>query len=151
MDDLFGRMLPFKLSVVVCETLPAPSNLMTPTSATGPTGPKTTIEPVVVIPKEPSNLLTEQASYRVSGICHDEANLSASVYDYAIAVNRQAVLEVLRVGARTVRIDAIGAREGQFGNDRAIEAYGVQASEPRHGISCCVPKSCRGGAVLFHI
>src|SRR5437016_2156580 len=62
MVDLFGRIVPFKLTVVVCETPPGPSNLMTPTSATGPTGPKATIEPLVAIPKEPFNVLTEHSS-----------------------------------------------------------------------------------------
>src|SRR5215472_2181317 len=62
MLDLFGTIVPFRLTVVVCETPPSPSNLMTPTSATGPTGPSATIDPLVSIPNEPRSALTEHES-----------------------------------------------------------------------------------------
>src|SRR3989442_2249270 len=76
MLDLFGRIVPFKLTVVVCETPPAPSKFITPTSATGPTGPKATIEPFVAIPKEPFNVITEHSS---------TSALAAGTSDNAIA------------------------------------------------------------------
>jgi len=55
----FGIIIPLRLTVVVCETPPSPSKVMTPTSATGPTGPAETIDPVVEVPYDPSMVSRE--------------------------------------------------------------------------------------------
>src|ERR1700746_334396 len=111
MVDLFGRIVPFKLTVVVCETPPAPSNLMTPTSATGPTGPKATIEPLVAIPKEPFNVLTEHSS---ESALADRAsdNASASVKTIVNGLLIFFITVHLTLGFRTLQQLVLGVASG---------------------------------------
>ena len=56
-----GIIVPLRLTVVVCEAAPFPSNMITPTSATCPTGPAKTIDPVAKIPCEPRKVSSEHA------------------------------------------------------------------------------------------